>query len=403
MRHARTLDVGLDVHQASIAVAYAPEARGPAVVCHGTIGTRQGDIDTRVRQRSSNATQLVFVSEAGPCGTWLSRDRSGTQRLGWVVAPTLVPKTAGDRVNTDRPDATQRARPPRSGELTPVSVPTVEAEAIRDLARARAEAIRDRQAAKNRLQAFRLRPDLQDEGRAAGASPDLAPVPRRAGAPGAALAAHARSPSPAAPRSAPGAVVRTPDRSCALGAAPRASSRGARRRHGRRTTAGTAVARRALSAGAGFARDPATVSRPLPRALGAAPPGQPEPRGARPGAPGARSQTAPRGQPATRWWWRAPSPGGRHLGHRPCGTQDARTSASTPGAPRSDRRSAPTMGRERPPRCGALRGGVKRRQATRGPRARQAPDGHTEGGSQPTAIRLITRRDDWRPLVRSSA
>jgi transposase len=82
------------------------------------------------------------------------------------VAPALVPKKAGDRVKTDRRDATQLARLMRSGDLTAVDVPTVEDEAIRDLARAREEAIRDRQAAKHRVTAFRLRQDIRYAGRA---------------------------------------------------------------------------------------------------------------------------------------------------------------------------------------------------------------------------------------------
>jgi transposase len=90
------------------------------------------------------------------------------------VAPSLGPKTAGDRVKTARRDATPLARLRRSGDVTPVYVPAVEAEAIRDLARARADAIRDRQAAKNRLKAFLLRQDIRYEGRAT-----WGPAPRR--------------------------------------------------------------------------------------------------------------------------------------------------------------------------------------------------------------------------------
>jgi transposase len=82
------------------------------------------------------------------------------------VAPSLVPKTAGDRVNTDRRDAIQLARLLRSGDLTPVYVPTVEDEAIRDLTRAREDAIRDLKAAKSRVKAFLLRQDIRYEGRA---------------------------------------------------------------------------------------------------------------------------------------------------------------------------------------------------------------------------------------------
>jgi transposase len=82
------------------------------------------------------------------------------------VAPSLIPKQAGDRVKTDRREARQLARLMRSGDLTPVYVPTVEDEAIRDRCRAREDAIRDLKAAKFRLNAFVLRHDMRYTGRA---------------------------------------------------------------------------------------------------------------------------------------------------------------------------------------------------------------------------------------------
>jgi transposase len=69
-------------------------------------------------------------------------------------------------VKTDRRDAVQLARLMRSGDLTPVYVPTVDDEAIRDLSRAREDAVRDLKAAKFRLKAFLLRHDIRYMGRA---------------------------------------------------------------------------------------------------------------------------------------------------------------------------------------------------------------------------------------------
>jgi transposase len=166
MSHFNTLYIGLDVHKEAIAVAYAPEERGAEVVFLGTIGTRQCDIDTLVRKLQSKAQHLLFVYEAGPCGYWLYRDLTKKHLICWVVAPSLTPKKPGDRVKTDRRDAVQLARLMRSGDLTAVYVPEVEDEAIRDLARAREDTIRDRKAAKNRLKAFLLRQDIRYDGRA---------------------------------------------------------------------------------------------------------------------------------------------------------------------------------------------------------------------------------------------
>jgi transposase len=84
----------------------------------------------------------------------------------WVVAPSLIPKKAGDRVKTDRRDAVQLARLMRSGDLSRVYVPTVEDEAMRDLSRAREDALRDLKAAKFRLTAVLLRHDIRYTGRA---------------------------------------------------------------------------------------------------------------------------------------------------------------------------------------------------------------------------------------------
>jgi transposase len=166
MNQSRTLYVGMDVHKNSIAVAYVAQDHGAEVISLGTIGTRQADIDHLTRKLQSKAKHLVFVYEAGPCGDWLYRDLRKKGYDCWVVAPSLIPKKAGDRVKTDRRDAMQLARLMRSGDLTPVYVPKVEDEAIRDLCRAREDAIRDLKAAKFRLKAFLLRHDIRYTGRA---------------------------------------------------------------------------------------------------------------------------------------------------------------------------------------------------------------------------------------------
>jgi transposase len=166
MNQSSTLYIGLDVHKEAIAVAYVAKAHDAEVIYLGTIGTRQADIDQLVRKLQSKAKHLVFVYEAGPCGYWLYRYLTQKGYDCWVVAPSLIPKKAGDRVKTDRRDAVQLARLMRSGDLTPVYVPAVEDEAIRDLSRAREDAICDLKAAKFRLKAFLLRQDIRDTGRA---------------------------------------------------------------------------------------------------------------------------------------------------------------------------------------------------------------------------------------------
>jgi hypothetical protein len=124
---SKTLYVGLDVHKDSIAVAYAPEDRGAEVVSLGAIGTRQCDIDKLIRKfQSKGATTLVFVCEAGPCGYGLYRYLTGKGFACHVVAPSLIPRKAGDRVKTGRRDAITLARLMRSGDLRAIYVPGVE-------------------------------------------------------------------------------------------------------------------------------------------------------------------------------------------------------------------------------------------------------------------------------------
>jgi transposase len=166
MPQSSTLYVGLDVHKESIAVAYVAKDHDAEVMYLGSIGTRQADIDQVVRKLQAKAKHLVFVYEAGPCGYWLYRYLTKKGYVCWVVAPSLIPKKAGDRVKTDRRDAVQLARLMRSGDLTPVYVPTVEDEAIRDLSRAREDAMCDLKAAKFRLKAFLLRHDIRYTGQA---------------------------------------------------------------------------------------------------------------------------------------------------------------------------------------------------------------------------------------------
>jgi transposase len=168
MAQSSTLFMGMDVHKDSIAVAYVAQDHGAEVLSRGAIGTRQGDSEQMIRKRPSKATHLIFVYEAGPCGSWLYRYFMQKGYDGWVVAPSLLPKKPGDRVKTARRDAVPLARLARSGDLTAVDVPTVEDDAMRALTRAREDARRDLNDATCRLNACLRRQDIRDVGRANG-------------------------------------------------------------------------------------------------------------------------------------------------------------------------------------------------------------------------------------------
>src|SRR5262245_32376026 len=130
------------------------------------IGTRQCDIDKLIRKLQAKGTALMFAYEAGPCGYWLYRYLTRRGLSCMVVAPSLIPRKAGDRVKTDRRDAVALACLLRSGDLSAIYVPTVDDEAIRDLSRAREDAVRDLKRSTVRLKAFLLRQDIRYEGRA---------------------------------------------------------------------------------------------------------------------------------------------------------------------------------------------------------------------------------------------
>jgi transposase len=133
----------MDVHKESIAVAYVAQDHGAEVMYLGAIGTRPCDIDHLLRKMPSKATHLIFIYEAGPCGDWLYRSLTTKGDDCWGVAPSLLPKKPGDRVNTDRRDAMPLARLARAGDLPAIYVPKVEDDAMRDLTRAREDALSD--------------------------------------------------------------------------------------------------------------------------------------------------------------------------------------------------------------------------------------------------------------------
>ena len=150
--------VGLDVHAATISVAVAD---GEEVVRSvGTIPNEPGSI-RRLIKKLGPARRVRVCYEAGPCGYVVYRQLKSLGVHCDVVAPTLVPVKAGDRVKTDRRDAKKLAHCYRAGDLTAVWVPDEAHESLRDLVRAREAAKKDQLRARHRLQKFLLRQGVQ--------------------------------------------------------------------------------------------------------------------------------------------------------------------------------------------------------------------------------------------------
>ena len=146
--------VGLDVHAETLVAAVA-ESSGE-VRSLGTRPNRPEAVRRLVRQLGP-VDRLRVCYEAGPTGYVLYWQLIGLGVYCEVIAPSLVPTKAGDRVKTDRRDAERLARGYRAGDLTPVWVPDADHEALRDLVRAREAAKRDQLRARHRLGKFLLR------------------------------------------------------------------------------------------------------------------------------------------------------------------------------------------------------------------------------------------------------
>jgi transposase len=146
--------IGLDVHAETIAVAVA-EPTGE-VRSLGVIPNRQDSI-RRMLKKLGAIQRLRVCYEAGPTGYVVYWQLTALGVRCEVVAPTLVPVKAGDRVKTDRRDAEKLARCYRAGDLTAVWVPDASHEALRDLVRAREAAKKDQLRARHRLGKFLLR------------------------------------------------------------------------------------------------------------------------------------------------------------------------------------------------------------------------------------------------------
>ena len=156
--------IGLDVHKETIAVSVA-EANGGEVRYYGEIRNTPAAIEKLIKGLRKDEASLSFCYEAGPCGYGIHRQITD---LGWeclVVAPSLIPKKAGDRVKTDRRDSLSLARLHRAGELTAVWVPDGAQESLRDLTRAREDMKHLQRQARQRLLAFLLRHGRRYDGK----------------------------------------------------------------------------------------------------------------------------------------------------------------------------------------------------------------------------------------------
>ena len=164
MTKSNILFIGMDVHKESIEIAIADDGPQGEVRRYGRMGGSIDALKETLRKLESTGKSLHFCYEAGPCGYELYRYLTDQGHVCIVVAPSLIPKKPGDKVKTDKRDAIQLVRLFRAGELTPVYVPNREDEAMRDLSRAREDAMIIQKSARQRLKSFLLRHNIRYQG-----------------------------------------------------------------------------------------------------------------------------------------------------------------------------------------------------------------------------------------------
>ncbi len=164
MSKSSKLFVGMDVHKDSIDIATGDDSASE-VRHYGTIGGEMAAVSRLARKLQSMGKALVFVYEAGPCGFGIYRLLKAKGHECWVVSPGMTPRSNADRVKTDRRDCLKLARLARAGELTPIHVPDPADEAMRDLVRAREDAVIMQRQARQRLGALLLRNDIRYNGK----------------------------------------------------------------------------------------------------------------------------------------------------------------------------------------------------------------------------------------------
>jgi transposase len=143
MTETGAIFVGIDAAKAKHAVAVAEPGRSGEVRYIGEIDASADAVRKLLTRLAARHGKLHVCYEAGPTGYGLYRQVIGLGHECTVVAPSLIPRKAGDRVKTNRRDAVQLARLLRAGELTAVWVPDEGHEAMRDLVRAREAAVDD--------------------------------------------------------------------------------------------------------------------------------------------------------------------------------------------------------------------------------------------------------------------
>ncbi|MBK1790207.1 IS110 family transposase [Persicirhabdus sediminis] len=161
--------VGLDVHKESVAIASIKEGERGEANYFGSCGGSNLAVERALRklakQLGVDVKELDVCYEAGPTGFVLGRRLLQLGIECSLCAPSKTERKAGEQIKTDKRDAKQLARAHKNGDLTLVRIPPQLDEAMRDVCRARTDAVDDLARAKQRLGAFLLRHGFRYSGK----------------------------------------------------------------------------------------------------------------------------------------------------------------------------------------------------------------------------------------------
>ena len=161
--------IGLDVHKETIAIAYIKSgSRGEATYqgnCSGSNAAAERALRKLAKKLGVKLQELSVCYEAGPTGFVLGRR---LRQLGVecvLCSPSKTERKPGEKIKTDKRDAQKLAKLYKNGDITPVRIPPELDEAVRDVCRARTDAVDDLSRSKKRLNSFLLRLGMSYTGR----------------------------------------------------------------------------------------------------------------------------------------------------------------------------------------------------------------------------------------------
>ena len=164
-----TYYIGLDVHKETVAIAFIKSNSRSEATYHGTCGGSNAAVERALRklakQLGVKIQDLKVCYEAGPTGFVLGRRLIQLGVDCVLCSPSKTERKPGEKIKTDKRDAQKLAKLFKNGDITPVRIPPELDEAVRDVCRARTDAVDDLSRSKQRLNSFLLRHGFRYSGK----------------------------------------------------------------------------------------------------------------------------------------------------------------------------------------------------------------------------------------------